>query len=315
MAWTSPNDDADEIKNSGVKSTLGTTWTIESVLRWSHNWLTEKALDKDFVGVNFRLDAELLLGFVLKIDRMKLYMQLDRPLIPAERQEFKQLLMRRVEGEPVHYILGFRDFWRHKFKVNQNVLIPRPDTEVLVEQALLYSNSFIEPKILDIGTGSGCIAISLAFEKADSSVTGWDVSEEALKVARENKDLLNCINVDFAIQNVFDEVMPGSQFDLVVSNPPYIVPSDRKNLSPSVALFEPSLALFDDRMECDGLSFYRRIAEVSQFVLKAKGAFVVECGLGQANDVKSIFLNAGFKELTITKDLSGIDRVVSGVKI
>lgn len=284
-------------------------WTVQRVLTWSAGYLKDKCADSG--PTNFRLDAELLLAEVLGCDRMRLYLQLDKPLSREERDSFKTLLRQRAEGAPIAYLLGYRDFYRHRFKVNASVLIPRPDTEILVEQSLQLIAAMTEPKILDVGTGSGCIAISLGLERPDAVVLGWDISEEALTVARENAATLATTNVTFLQQDVF-HARPEAVFDLLVSNPPYIARTEESHLSATVREHEPHTALFDTAL--DGLSFYRLLAERSLTWLKSGGVIAVECGHMQAEDVAAIFQNAGLQELTITKDLAGHPRVVAAIR-
>lgn len=302
MSWSSPADlPLSESPREDV-------WTVQKVVQWSTGWVKEKGVDKD--ASSPRLEAELLLAHVLQCDRMRLYLQLDRPLSKEERDTFKNLLKRRVDGEPISQILGYRDFFRHRFKVTKDVLTPRPDTEILVEQALAFLADKPQAQVLDVGTGSGCIAISLALDVPGSSVEAWDVSSDALNVAGENARELNAGRVAFVQKDIF-VADADHRYDLVVSNPPYIRRGDERSLSVSVSKFEPSLALFDDHA-VDGLSFYRVLAKRATTWLRPGGALIVECGCDQTEAVSEIFGSHGLKKLTITKDLAGLPRVVSG---
>jgi release factor glutamine methyltransferase len=294
-------------------------WTLGRVLASSAKWLSERSQDKD--AANFRLEAELLLAHVLKCDRMKLFLQLDKPLSKNEREEFKLLLRRRSDGEPVAYLLSYRDFYRHRFFVDRRVLVPRPDTEALVEVAINHIQTISQNQlfhgavisVLDVGAGSGCVGISLALACPNVQVVGWDLSSDALDVAKKNADDLTCKNIRFETCDLMTAVN-SEQYDVIVSNPPYIRSSERAELSVSVREFEPGMALFDPHHK-DGLTFFRKLASLGRDSLKPGGMLAVECGSGQALQVQDIFKEAGLTKLTITKDLSGIERVVSGQKI
>lgn len=285
-------------------------WTVRRILSWSVDYLSGKSRD---LAATARLDVEMLLANVLGLDRMRLYLQLDRPLTKDERESFKILLRRRAEFEPVAYLLGYRDFYRHRFKVDQNVLIPRPDTEILVESVVAASKDYSSPKILDVGTGSGCIAISLAAEIPGAKVTAWDISEPALVVARANAESLNVNNVTFLNQDALAVNLPGAgAFDLIVSNPPYITPSETNIMGPGVQAYEPALALFAS--DSEGLEFYRVFALSYQRILNTGGKIFLEIGFSQAAKVAQLFQDAGWRKIKISKDLSGHDRVLSADK-
>jgi release factor glutamine methyltransferase len=303
-SWLSP---ADQETPTAVNPD---TWTVQRVLTWSAGWLKEKSSSE--VVQSPRLDVELLLAHVLACDRMKLYLQLDRPLTREERDAFKLLLRRRVEGEPIPYIVGYRDFYRHRFTVTRDVLIPRADTETLVECSLSLSLNppELEALILDVGTGSGCVAISLACSLPNARVIAWDISEAAVKIAQQNADDLKCTNIQIELCDVMT-ASPQEKFSHITSNPPYIARSEESSLAQSVKDYEPHVALFDD-VAADGLSFYRLLAKKAMEWLIPGGTIAVECGHTQAQKVHDIFAAAGLTKLTITKDLAGIDRVVSG---
>ena len=309
-SWMSP---ADPEPNKGKDSSFAMqteVWTVQRVLNWSAGWLKEKAQGKDSASTA-RLDAELILAHVLGCDRMRLYLDLDRPLSKEERDSFKVLLRRRADEEPIAYILGYRDFYRHRFEVNSSVLIPRSDTEILVEEALKLLTPFTSPAVLDVGTGSGCIALALALAKPDAQVTAWEISKEALVIAERNKAALSCQNLQIELCDV-RTALPQTSYEMIVSNPPYIARSEEPSLSASVKSFEPHVALFDD-VAADGLSFYRILAEKALAWLAPQGVLIVECGHTQAKAVGEIFTAASSSlgELTITKYLGGKDRIVS----
>lgn len=308
-SWLSPAD-----QERGPDSSAGAdVWTVQKVLSWSTGWLKEKVA-ANVAPQSPRLDVELLLAYTLGCDRMRLYLDLDRPLSKDERENFKTLLRRRVEGEPIAYILGYRDFYRHRFLVNSQVLIPRADTEILVEQSLALIANTTAPRILDIGTGSGCIAISLGLARPDAAVTAWDISQDAIAIAAKNKDELHCDNLTIELCDA-RQAKVNEAYTLIVSNPPYIRRDEESGLSDSVKRYEPHLALFDDN-SADGLSFYHLLADKGLMWLADDGVVVVECGHTQADQVVEIFKNTSDKwsELTITKDLNGQQRVVSARK-
>jgi release factor glutamine methyltransferase len=281
-------------------------WTIKRVLKSSFDWLKAKNLDPH---CNHRLDSEVMLSDVLGVDRMQLYLDLDRPLNKDERERYRTLLMRRGMGVPVAQIIGHRDFYRHRFVVTKDTLIPRPDTECLVEAAIAQLRPMEMSKILDIGTGSGCIGISIAAAIPNSRIEAWDVSEEVLVVARSNAERLGISNINFVLRNALNENSYGSElFDMIVSNPPYI-PWGEKSLCAAETLnFEPHLALFTG--EADGLTFYRRFAVSAANSLVEGGKIFLEVGHNQAEKVAHLFEGQGWRKIVMIKDLSGRSRVV-----
>ena len=281
-------------------------WTVQRVLSWSSTWLKEKAMDQ--LG-NPKLEAELLLAHVLELDRMKLYLQLDRPLTKNERESYKLLLRRRVEGEPVSYILGYRDFYRHRFVVSPAVLIPRSDTEVLVELVSKAAFQMNAPRILEVGTGSGCIAISLASEVPTSTVVAWEICTRALDVARQNMAEISVQNLTLLQRDALaDGVFQGDVFDIIVSNPPYVAKYEVELMSRETINYEPKLALFSG--DDDGLAFYEVFARQSQVALREGGKIFLEIGLNQAAKVAELLKDANWRKIEIVKDLAGHDRVV-----
>ena len=294
-------------KQDQAPSSQPDVWTVQRVLTWSAGFLKERSKD---LTSNPRLEAELLLAHVLDLDRMKLYLQLDRPLSKDERESFKTQLRRRGDGEPVAYIVGYRDFYRHRFQVSPSVLIPRPDTELLVELALRGIGDLESPRILDVGTGSGCVAISIAAERPQSSVTAWDISAEAVKLAHTNAQNLGVTNVTISCRNaLLDLTSDVGSFDFIVSNPPYIAKHETKLMSFSTISFEPQLALFTS--DDDGLQFYKFFAGNYHQLLSTGGKIFLEIGLQQGEKVAQLFEIAGWRKIEVTKDLSGHDRVIS----
>ncbi len=275
-------------------------WTILKILQWTADYFAEKGIESS------RLDAELLLSKTLGMDRVGLYVNFERPLDAQELADYRDKVRRRATREPVQYILGETEFWSLPFKVNPNVLIPRADTEVLVEEALKRFGS--KGQILDVGTGSGAIAIALSSELPDAQVTALDCSEEALKVARENA-IANQVaeQINFLAGDLND--LPDGPFDMLVSNPPYIPTRDWERLMPEVHSHEPRLALDGGP---DGLEAYRQLAVQSGSLLVPGGWLLVEVGINQAKDVATLFKAAGLVNIETRDDYSGILRVVMG---
>lgn len=276
------------------------TWTIARMLRWMQDDFASRGID------NPRLDAELLLAHALGVERIRLYLDLERPLTADELDAVRGLVKRRRAREPVAYILGHRDFWGRRFKVTPAVLIPRPDTETLVEQALERLGEDHGADVIDLCTGSGCVAISLACERPGLRVTATDLSAEALAVARENAAALGA-EVRFAQGDLFaDEVGP---FDLVTANPPYVREGELGALQPEVAEHEPTLALVAGPT---GLEIYERLVPAAFERLRPGGHLLLEVGAGQAAAVGSLLTRAGFAEVVAHRDLGGHERVVAG---
>jgi release factor glutamine methyltransferase len=281
-------------------------WNVQRVLLWSATWLKAKATD---LYGHPKLEAELLLAQVLELDRMNLYLQLDRPLSKSERESYKGLLRRRVEGEPVAYILGYRDFYRHRFVVSPAVLIPRPDTELLVELASRAATTMVAPRILDIGTGSGCVAISLASEVKTASVVAWEISSEALAVANRNMQDIGVTNLTMIQRDALAKgVFEGDLYDIIVSNPPYIAKHEVAIMSRETLNFEPKIALFS--ADDEGMAFYQIFAKHSQVALREGGKLFLEIGLNQAAKVAQLLKDANWAKIEVVKDLSGHDRVI-----
>jgi len=279
---------------------LGEIWTLLKLLRWMTDYFTEKGVD------NPRLDAELLLAHVLKLDRVGLYLNYDRPLVAEELDTIRPLVKRRGQREPLQYLLGSTEFWSLEFIVTPDVLIPRADTEILVEEALGRAGS--EGQLLDVGTGSGAIVISLASELPNWQMTGLDISAPALAIAQTNLEKHQVTDQVKLLQGDLAE-LPAQQYDLIVSNPPYIAQKEWDELMPEVRCFEPQLALL---AENDGLDCYQKLAVQAISRLKSAGWLLVEIGYQQAEAVSEIFVAAGLVNLFVREDYSGQPRVVGG---
>ena len=274
-------------------------FTISELLGRSSAYLDSKGFPTP------RLDAELLLADVLGMRRLDLYLHHDRPLSNSETDRLRELLRRRAGGEPIAYILGRRAFRSLDLSVDDRVLVPRPETEGVVEVALGLLPE--DGRLLDVGTGSGAIALSVASERRDATVIATDVSAEALAVARANAEALG-LQLEFVESDLLAGVPGDPPFDVVVANLPYIARDDEA-LEASVREHEPAIALFADE---SGLALNRRLAEAATRVLKPTGALVLEVGSGQADAIRSILEAQGYNRLRVDHDLAGLDRVVSG---
>jgi release factor glutamine methyltransferase len=259
-----------------------------------------------------RTNAELLLGAVLDVNKIDLYLDRDRILTPEQVTRFGQFTQERLSGKPVQYIIGSTEFFGLELKVNPSVLIPRPETETLVETVLDNLRGFERPRIIDLGTGSGAIAISLAKNLTGSYVYATDVSPEALKVAQDNARRHAVLEqIQFLCGDLFEplkgEKLAG-EIDCVVSNPPYVSAEEFETLPKEVKDFEPIVALKTDEQ---GLSFHRKIAQNSLDFLSSGGILALEVGLGQSSKVADLIRTQdGFNRIEIRKDLGGIERIV-----
>jgi len=274
-------------------------WTTLKVLTWTKGYLAEKGVS------NARLEAEWLLCAALGLDRVGLYLNFDKPLTEAELTAYRSLVARRANREPLQYILGSQEFCGLEFAVTPAVLIPRHDSEVLVEEALRRAGATC--RILDIGLGSGCIAVALAARLPGAEVCGVDNSPEALAVARDNAER-NGVRLTIFAGSLFEPV-PGERFDIIVSNPPYIPTGDLAGLEPEVREFEPHAALDGG---VDGLDFYRLIVRETVGHLQPGGWLLVEVGVDQAEAVKELFAVGNYADIFTARDAGGVERVVGG---
>ncbi len=257
------------------------------------------------------LDAQVVLAHVLAKDRAWLVAHADDPLTREQEAAFFALAKRRRDGEPVAYLTGVREFWGLSLRVSPAVLIPRPETESLVELALLRMPVDRDSRVLDLGTGSGAIALALARERPRANVLATDVSIEALAVAQENARRLGIANVELARADWFADLPAAwrdTAFDLIASNPPYVAVDD-PHLREGDVRFEPAAALASG---VDGLAAIRRIVEDARAHLVAGGTLVIEHGFDQSERVRELFSAAGFGEIVVARDLAGIPRVVAG---
>jgi release factor glutamine methyltransferase len=272
------------------------------MLRWTKEYLAAKGIDEP------RLNAELLLSGALGVKRLDLYLQFDRPLAEEEIAVFRARLLRRARREPLQYIAGYADFREIRLRVDRRVLIPRPETELLVGEVLRWAASRESPSVLDIGTGSGAIALSLAVEGRFSRIVATDVSGEALSLARENREQIAPEQpVELRVGSLFEPVA-GERFDVIVSNPPYIGERERGDLAPEVRDWEPEPALFSGP---EGLDVIAALVAGAAGHLSPGGLLALEIGAGQGAAVVELIRATGnFQAPEVRKDLAGRERMV-----
>ena len=254
------------------------------------------------------LDAQILMSHALGITRMSLLLNPPSRITSADETVFRDLLSRRAAGEPVAYLTGHKDFYRHTFSVNRSTLIPRPETEILVEETLRRFAASRAVRLLDIGTGCGCIALSLAAERPDWKITATDISGDALALAIENGKRLGIKNVEFLRSNLFDNV--DGKFDAIVSNPPYVDINEKQNLQIELRDYEPQGALFTTD---GGLTVIGELVRKAPAYLKSGGTFICEIGYDQRDRVEALFDKNIWTETDFHRDLAGHMRVVSAV--
>jgi release factor glutamine methyltransferase len=272
--------------------------TLGEVLRRSAEHLAAKGSETP------RLDAELLLAKALGMERIELYMHLDRPLSGEELAAARALVARRARREPLQYVLGEWGFRGLTLAVDARALIPRPETEIVVERCLALLEAVTAPRVLDVGTGSGAIALSIAHERPDACVTAIDVSQDALALAGENAARTG-VTIQLLHWDLF-EGLPSGPWELVVSNPPYVDESEGDELAPEVVSWEPAGALF-------GAGHTEVVARAAREALAAGGALVLETHGERAGAVAALLRALGFEHVRTTPDLAGRDRVVEGV--
>ena len=273
--------------------------TVAQAVKASTDFLARKDVPSP------RVDAEHLIAHALGLTRLDLYLQYDRPLTEEETAACRELVRRRGTREPLAYILGEWGFRRLMLKVDSRALIPRPETEVVVERCLALLDGIEAPVVLDVGTGTGAIALAIADERSDAAVTAIDVSEDALTLARENAERTELAGRVSITRHDVVEGLPGGPYHLVVSNPPYVEPGDLEGLQPEVRDWEPEQALV-------GHGVTEQIARGACEVLCASGALVLEVAEGSAQQVADLLAEIGFADVLATPDLAGRDRVVEG---
>ena len=284
---------------------MDSVWTIKDILEWAKGYLAKHH------STTPRLDAELLLANALNCERIDLYCQYGKPVTTNEKLLIRGLFKRRASGEPVAYILGKKDFYGHTFEVDSRVLIPRPETEHLIEAVLSSADCFGKDcSVLDIGTGSGAVALSLSLERPLWDVVGWDVCSGALEVANRNKASMRVDNVELIQGDALNAetwVNDTKKYQVICSNPPYIAEDEVSDMSQSVIDHEPKLALFAKK---NGLEFYDAIANYARGNVEPGGYVFVEIGWKQSESVSDIFRQYGWSVEKVHRDLAGHPRVV-----
>ncbi|MFH1851104.1 MAG: peptide chain release factor N(5)-glutamine methyltransferase [Candidatus Neomarinimicrobiota bacterium] len=276
------------------------TWRVIDLINWGTDYFRRPGFEQP------RREIEWLLGEFLNCKRLDLYLRFEEPFTAEMLTRFRGWVKRRINHEPLQYISGKTEFYGLPFAVNPAVLIPRPETERLVALALELIRSLDRPRILDVGTGSGCIAIALTHEYPVSEIVAVDISERALELARSNA-AANGVAVEFAALDIL-QAQPAGKFDLLISNPPYVTPAELAQLQPEVASHEPQSALTDG---ADGLVFYRRFRDIAGEIINPGGWLVLEVGRGDhPRRAAELFAGAAFGEVKLIKDFNGDDRVL-----
>lgn len=289
-----------ENTSSNVSSTAAMkTWTIRELLAWSRAWFDEKGVD------SARLTAELLLAHVLEAPRIKLYVDIDRPLEKAELAKYKELVQRRARGEPTQYLIGSQEFYGRPFKVDPRALIPRPETELVAERVLRHVAKDAAARIADVGCGAGTLGLTVAAERPASRVVLTDVSAEAAALCRENAVLLELTpRVEVRVGDLCAP-LAGETFDVIVTNLPYVPDGERHTLPIHIRAHEPHLALFGGP---DGLDLYRRFVPEAAALLAPGGLVVMEHGAEHGESAPALFDPALWEAPVVERDLAGLDR-------
>lgn len=278
--------------------------TFREILNWGKEELKDSGIGE------YELDAWLLLEYVTGISRALFFAKDHEEIIAADRETYETLVKKRGRHIPLQHLTNAQEFMGYEFYVNEHVLVPRQDTEILVEEADRIASERNMTRILDLCCGSGCILLSLLKMDENRNGIGSDFSEEALKVAMTNRERLDVfpVRAEFLKSDLFENI--SGQFDMIVSNPPYIRTAEIETLQEEVKLYDPFEAL--DGKE-DGLFFYRRIVNEAGRYLKNDGVLLFEIGYDQADDVTKLMKEADFGNVQVKKDLAGLDRVVGGV--
>jgi release factor glutamine methyltransferase len=279
--------------------------TVLDAINLSTDFLQKKGIESP------RVNAELMLAHILNCKRIDLYLSFDRPLKDDETSGYRELLRKRSNFEPLQYLLGRVEFYGLEFAVNSSVLIPRQETELLVETIIDSADKNIHIDILDIGSGSGNISVALSAHLPNAFVLGIDKSVDALMTAYKNAQANRVGHRTLFIQNdiAAAEAFNDKKFDIIVSNPPYISVSEFETLQPELRIYEPRMALTDEK---DGLDFYKMISAKARNMLKPGGKLFFETGKGQSEEVKQILQKNNFKNISIKKDYLNIERVIYG---
>jgi release factor glutamine methyltransferase len=275
-------------------------WTVRKVMTWTTAHFEKQKVDAP------RLTAEMLLSHLLSVDRVKLYVDLDRPLEKTELAAYRALIQRRIAGEPTQYLVGYKQFYNRRIAVDSRVLIPRPETELLIEAVLRGIPADATAQVLDLCTGSGCIAVTIAAERKGVTVTAVDVSPGACEVAKANAEKLGVGERVKVLQgDLFAPLPPGETFSVITANAPYVKSGELAGLQKEVQK-EPMLAL-DGGPE--GLDVIARIADGAKTWLADGGLLALEIGDAQGPQVKDILVRAGYRDVVIERDLARLDRL------
>tara|TARA_B100001057_G_scaffold100841_1_gene97853 strand:+ start:294 stop:1136 length:843 start_codon:yes stop_codon:yes gene_type:complete len=278
---------------------------IQKALQQANHFLKEKNITTS------DLDTQILMSEAIKKKKEFIIFNLDKKITDSNLKYFKELIKQRAKGKPIAYLIKKKSFWKYEFSVNKDVLIPRPDTEIIVEQVLALTKNKEKLNLLDVGIGSGCILLSILKDKKSFIGTGIDINNESLKICKINAQNLDLINRLKLLKSDIDNFDNG-KYDLIISNPPYIKRAQLKYLEKDVVGFEPKHAL-DGGIE--GLSEIRKVINKSSELIKKKGHLVLEIGFDQRRSVKEILEKKGFYIKKIVKDLSNIDRCIISIKI
>ncbi|MFL2989606.1 MAG: peptide chain release factor N(5)-glutamine methyltransferase [Candidatus Neomarinimicrobiota bacterium] len=280
-------------------------WRIIDVINWGVKYFQDKSFE------NPRLEIEIFLQHILDYKKIDLYINFEQEISKKNLKRLKGLVKRRVKKEPIQYITGVSNFYGRNFSVSKSVLIPRPETEILINVSINYLSSKKNPFIIDVGTGSGCIGITLAKELPSSNVIAIDYSQQALNIAKKNSELIGVKNIEFIKLDFLSENL-NYIADAIVSNPPYIPQKDVHSLMKDVKEFEPHKALTDNN---DGLEFYRVFANKLDVILGKSGALIIEVGRGNhSEEVKKIFKGFGYNNIEMINDYNKDVRVLKIIK-
>ena len=284
-----------------IKNNFYQKHKLLDIIHWGENLLVSNGFK------NVRQEIEWMLCDLLKIDRSDIYLKINRKISKKNFSKLKEWINQRLKNKPLQYITGKTEFYGHQISVTPDVLIPRPETERLVDIAIDTIKNLSKPKILEVGTGSGCISIALGSAKKDANILSLDVSDSALEIAKINTKKNNISNIKF-LKLDFLESIPKGQYDLIISNPPYISKNEMKEIMLDVKEFEPKIALTDNN---DGLEFYRRFSNKAKKMINEKGSLILEVGIGSHPiRVREIFHSSGFNKIDLISDYNGDPRVI-----
>lgn len=285
-----------KVSTNGIKK----TWRIIEIIKWGEEYFKLKGFE------NPKQEIEWLLCDLLQLKRIDLYLKFEDIINKSKLKKLKSWIKRRIDREPLQYITGKVEFYGLKFISTPQALIPRPETERLVDITLNSLKKIPEPKILEIGTGSGCVSIAVSNKKPRANILSLDISKNALELAEINAKSNNCKNINFLEMDFLNEI-PDGKFDILISNPPYIPQKEIENIMPEVKNYEPRIALTDFE---EGLNFYYRIAKVGRTLIP-NGIIILEVGLGNhPQKVFSLFKEAGFDQLELIKDYNNNERIL-----